>query len=140
MLQITRALYEAVVAHCRSQHPKEACGLLAAEGLSLAQAPQRTVCAVYPMTNTEDSPIGYALDPKEQLLALRQMRSRNQHMAGVYHSHTASGAFPSPVDVRLAVSPDISYVVVSLKDPQAVDFRSFRIDGSQITPEPVAFR
>jgi proteasome lid subunit RPN8/RPN11 len=137
MLRIARPLYEAVIAHCRSQHPKEACGLLAGEGMSLPKGQERAVCAVYPMANTQDSPIGYALDPREQLRVLGRMRQRNQHMLGVYHSHTASEAFPSSVDVSLAVSPDISYVVVSLKNPNAVDFKSFRIDGSMVTSEAV---
>jgi proteasome lid subunit RPN8/RPN11 len=129
MLRIPRALYEDVVAHCRRQYPKEACGLLAGR--------DGRVSRVYPMTNTEDSAIGYAMDPREQFQAERTMRLHQEQLLGIYHSHTASAAYPSPVDVRLAISPDVSYVLVSLKDREP-DVKSYRIDGATITPEPHA--
>ena len=130
MLRISRALYDEVIVHCKSRYPKEACGYLAA-GASGA------VVQVYPMTNVEDSPIGYAMDPKEQLLIEKQMRQRGQQMAGIYHSHTASAAYPSSVDVSLAISPDVSYVLVSLQDQAHPAFKSYRIEGQRITEEPV---
>ena len=146
MLTIPNALYEEILAHCRSRSPKEACGILAAEarsesGLASAlRAPGSpggasgsVVVQVYPMTNVEDSPIGYAMDPKEQLQIEKQMRQRGQRMVGIYHSHTASAAYPSAVDMRLAISPDVSYVLVSLRDPKQPDFKSYRIEGTTIT-------
>ena len=95
------------------------------------------VAQVYPMTNVEDSPIGYAMDPKEQLVIEKQMRQRHQTMLGIYHSHTASDAYPSSVDVRLAISPDVSYVLASLKDRQRPVVKSYRIDGTRVTEEEV---
>jgi len=129
MLKISQSLLDEVIAHCLGHYPKEACGILAGQA--------ETVSQVYPMTNVEDSPIGYAMDPKEQLQTEKQMRQRHQQMLGIYHSHTATDAYPSSVDVGLAVSPDVSYVVVSLKDRGHPDFKSYRIDGSRILPEEV---
>ena len=150
MLQIPRALCEEVIAHCRSTYPKEACGVLAAEarsesGLASALrapgspggAPGEVVVQVYPMTNVEDSPIGYSLNPAEQLAVEKQMRQRGQRLVGIFHSHTASAAYPSSVDVRLAISPDIAYVLVSLQDQRRPDLKSFRIDGARVMPEEV---
>jgi proteasome lid subunit RPN8/RPN11 len=131
MLQIEQALYDTVLAHCRSRYPKEACGLFA------SVAHDGPVVEVYPMTNVEDSPIGYAMDPREQLQVEKQMRQRRQRLRGIFHSHTATEAYPSSVDVRLAISPDISYVLVSLKDHSRPAFKSYRIDGTTITEEPV---
>ena len=133
MLSISRELYEQVISHCQSRYPKEACGLLA--GAKSGREPE--VVQVYPMRNAEDSPIGYSMDPKEQLQVEKRMRQAGQQMIGVYHSHTATAAYPSPVDVRLAISPDISYVLVSLADRQRPDFKSYRLDGGTITPEGV---
>lgn len=130
-LVIPQALYAEVIAHCRSRYPKEACGLLAAER---ADGP---IVQMYPMRNVEDSPIGYSLDPKEQLHVEKQMRQAGQRMAGIFHSHTASAAYPSSVDVGLALSPDLSYVVVSLSDQAHPAFKSYRIDGTQVTEEAV---
>ena len=130
MLRISRALHDEVIVHCKSRYPKEACGYLAADGAG-------AVAQVYPMTNVEDSPIGYSMDPKEQLQVEKQMRQQGQRMVGIFHSHTASPAYPSSVDVRLAISPDVSYVLVSLQDQAHPALKSYRIDGQRITEEPV---
>ena len=136
-LAIPHHIQQEIIAHCRSKLPKEACGLLAGDRLVEVPNPPREVTHVYlyPMTNVEDSPIGYAMDPKEQLLVEKQMRQRDQRLLGVYHSHTASDAYPSSVDVSLAVSPDISYVLVSLKDWARPVVKSYRLDGSRVIPE-----
>ncbi len=118
-----------MVEHCRSRFPKEACGYLAGR--------EAIVEKVYPMVNVEDSPISYSMDPKEQLQVEKQMRNQGQQLVAIYHSHTSTDAYPSPVDVRLAISPDVSYVLVSLKDQTKPVFRSFRIDGESIVEEPV---
>ncbi len=146
MLKLPQALRDEIIAHCRSRYPKEACGLLAGRRpapLVPPGGPEQLVMqgdmvvAVYPMTNVEDSPIGYSMDPKEQLRAEAFMFSRHERMIGIYHSHTATAAYPSPVDVRLSISPDISYVLVSLKRPDEPVIKSYRIDGATITEEPV---
>ena len=119
-----------MITHCRSRYPKEACGILAGQG--------ERVTRVSPMTNVEDSPIGYAMDPREQLRLEKTMRRHGERLVGIYHSHTASDASPSSVDVGLAISPEVSYVLISLKDPQRPDFKSYRIDGPTVIPEPHA--
>ena len=127
-LRLSQPLREAIAAHCQREYPKEACGLLAgADGIQ----------QVYPMINVEDSPIGYAMDPKEQLAVEKTMRQRGQRLLGIYHSHTASAAYPSSVDVGLALSPDVSYVLVSLQDRQHPQLKSYRIEGVTITEEEV---
>ena len=128
-LRLSAALQEQMLAHCRSRYPKEACGLLAGK--------DGVVTQVYPMRNIEDSPIGYAMDPREQLQVDKQMRPQQQQLLGIYHSHTASAAYPSSVDVKLALSPDISYVLVSLTDQTQPELKSYRIDGQTITPERI---
>lgn len=150
MLKMPKVLRDQMVAHCRSTYPKEACGVLAAEarnesGLASALrapgspggAPGEVVVQVYPMTNVDDSPIGYSLNPAEQLAVEKQMRQRGQRMIGIYHSHTASEAYPSSVDVSLAISSDVSYVLISLKNRNRPEFKSYRIDGARVMPEEV---
>lgn len=143
MLRMAKTRYEQIIAHCRSRYPKEACGLLAA---SLAAASSETVVAqVYPMTNVEDSPIGYSMDPQEQFRVEKEMRQRGQRLAGIYHSHTASDAYPSSVDEGLSLGAELAYVLVSLKVLAAPVLKSYRIDltappGRRITEEPIAIR
>ena len=136
MLRVPKACYEETIAHARRQYPKEACGVLA--GLAQPQPGQAAdVMQVYPMTNVEDSPIGYSMDPKEQLALEREMRQRGQRMLGIYHSHTASDAYPSSVDVDLAISAELSYVLVSLRKKEQPVLKSYRIDGTAVSEEQV---
>ena len=145
-LEIPRDHYEEIIAHCQQERPKEACGILAGirppwlippGGPEPLIVESRRVICIYPMRNVEESPIGYSMDPKEQLKIERDMRVRNQQMIGVYHSHTASEASPSSVDVSLAISTDLSYVIVSLKDNERPALKSYRIDGSTVSEEEV---
>jgi proteasome lid subunit RPN8/RPN11 len=140
-LRMFEQQWDEVVAHCRQCYPKEACGILAGSAEpSLPEDQLRLVLQVYPMKNAEDSPIGYSLDPMEQLQVEKRMRNQRQKMLGVYHSHTASEAYPSSVDVSLAISADISYVLVSLKNVEKPVIKSFRIDGLKILREDIQLR
>jgi len=55
----------------------------------------------------------------------------------VYHSHTATEAYPSRTDASIAAEPDAHYVLVSTRDPEVHEFRSYRIVDAEITEEPV---
>ena len=145
-VEISPVRYEEIIAHCQREWPKEACGILAGVrpprlippgGPGQLLVESRRVIRVYPMRNVEGSPIGYRMDPKEQLHVERDMRHNNQQMLGIYHSHTASDAYPSSVDVRLAISPDISYVLISLKDQARPVLKSYTIDGTRVEDEHV---
>lgn len=127
MLQLSRTIYEMMVAHCRRESPKEACGLLAGSG--------GAVTKIYPMTNADNSPISYTMDPLEQLRAQKAMRADGVELAAIYHSHTASPAYPSPTDVQLATYPDAHYVVVSLEVPMRPMARAFRITDGRIAED-----
>lgn len=140
MIRLSKALYEEIIAHGQREYPKEACGILAGpvRGRGRETGGEGTsVVHVYPMRNVEDSPIGYSMDPTEQLQIEKQMRQRRQRMVGIYHSHTATEASPSSVDIGLAISPDVSYVLVSLRQFTHPDVKSYRIDGTTVTPEPM---
>lgn len=136
-LYIVRADYASILAHCQQANPKEACGLLAGSGRLAPGQPDRLVAQVYRMTNVENSAIGYSMDPREQLRVEKLMRQANQRLLGIYHSHTATEAFPSPVDVSLALSPELSYVLISLKDNTRPVLHSYRIDGQIVERERV---
>jgi proteasome lid subunit RPN8/RPN11 len=55
----------------------------------------------------------------------------------IYHSHTATDAYPSRTDVSFASEPEAHYVLVSTKEPDQHQFRSYRIVDGVTTEEPV---
>jgi proteasome lid subunit RPN8/RPN11 len=134
MLTIDQAAHDSIVAHARRDHPDEACGVVA--GPEGSDRPARFI----PMDNAERSPTFYRFDATEQLRVWREMDSRGEEAVIVYHSHTATEAYPSRTDVTFASEPQAHYVLVSTREGQdgdAVEFRSYRIVDGVITEEPV---
>jgi proteasome lid subunit RPN8/RPN11 len=131
MLTISRALYEKIIEHARKDHPDEACGVIA--GPEGGDRPVRFI----PMQNAERSPTFYRFDSLEQLKVWREMDDRDEEAIVVYHSHTATQAYPSRTDISYASEPEAHYVLVSTRDPDEVEFRSFRIVDGVVTEEEV---
>jgi proteasome lid subunit RPN8/RPN11 len=131
MLTITEALRAKIVAHARADHPDEACGMIA--GPAGSDRPERFI----PMTNAARSPTFYEYDSMEQFQLDKEMRERDEDPVVIYHSHTATQAYPSRTDIALAAEPGAHYVLVSTRDPQEEEFRSFRITGGEVTEEEV---
>ena len=131
MLVIRADLVEAIVAHARRDHPDEACGVLA--GREGSDRPERHI----PMLNAERSPTFYRFDSHEQLKVWRALENAGDAAIVIYHSHTATEAYPSRTDVNLASEPDAHYVLVSTRDPQSHEVRSYRIVDGAVTEEPV---
>ncbi|HEY2449599.1 MAG TPA: M67 family metallopeptidase [Mycobacterium sp.] len=131
MLVIRADLVEAMVAHARADHPDEACGVLA--GPEGSDRPERHVA----MVNAERSPTFYRFDAQEQLKVWRAMDDADEVPVVIYHSHTATEAYPSRTDVNLAAEPDAHYVLVSTRDPDQDEVRSYRIVDGVVTEEPV---
>jgi [CysO sulfur-carrier protein]-S-L-cysteine hydrolase len=132
VLVIRADLVEAMVAHARADHPDEACGVLA--GPEGSDRPERHVA----MVNVERSPTFYRFDAQEQLKVWRAMDEADEVPVVIYHSHTATEAYPSRTDVGLAAEPDAHYVLVSTRDPGQDEVRSYRIVDGVVTEEPVA--
>lgn len=120
-----------MVAHARRDHPDEACGVVA--GPEGTDRPERFV----PMLNAARSPTFYEFDSTDLLKLYRTMDANGEVPVVIYHSHTATEAYPSRTDVSYASEPDAHYVLVSTRDPDADELRSFRIVDGQITEEPV---
>jgi proteasome lid subunit RPN8/RPN11 len=89
------------------------------------------------MTNAERSPTFYRFDSMEQFQVWREMDDRDEEPVVIYHSHTATEAYPSRTDISLASEPGAHYVLVSTRDPETVEFRSFRIVDGDVSVEPV---
>jgi [CysO sulfur-carrier protein]-S-L-cysteine hydrolase len=131
MLTIKRAIVDQIVSHAQADHPDEACGIVA--GAIGSNRPSRFVA----MANAERSPTFYRFDSMEQFRVWREMDDRDEEPVVVYHSHTATEAYPSRTDVSYASEPNAHYVLVSTRDPDKVEFRSYRIVDGEVTEEEV---
>ena len=135
MLTIDQATYDAIVAHARRDHPDEACGVVA--GPAGSDRPTRHI----PMLNAAMSPTFYEFDSRDLLRLYQEMDELDEEPVVIYHSHTATQAYPSRTDVTLAQEPGAHYVLVSTRGcgngDGPVEFRSFRIVDGVVSEEDV---
>ena len=118
-----------MVAHARKDHPDEACGVIA--GPINSDRPERFI----PMVNAARSPTFYEFETHDLLQLYKDMDERNEDPVVIYHSHTATQAYPSRTDIAYASEPNAHYVLISTRETGNADgpyeLRSFRIiDGS----------
>src|SRR3954463_4647425 len=132
MLRIERGIHDAIVAHARRDHPDEACGVVA--GPEGSDRPERFV----PMLNAARSPTFYEFDSADLLALYKEMAANDEEPIVVYHSHTATEAYPSRTDIAYASEPNAHYVLVSTREPDVTEFRSFRIVDGEVTEEEVS--
>jgi proteasome lid subunit RPN8/RPN11 len=131
VLVISQEVVDAMVAHARRDHPDEACGVVA--GPVGSDRPERFV----PMVNAARSPTFYEFDSMDLLRLYREMDDLDEEPVVIYHSHTATEAYPSRTDITYAQEPGAHYVLVSTRDPAADEVRSFRIVDGEVTEEEV---
>ena len=93
------------------------------------------------MTNAERSPTFFRFDPAEQLQLYKEMDAAGEEIVVVYHSHTATEAYPSRTDISLASEPQAHYVLVSTAESPdgdgPVSVRSYRILDGTVTEEDI---
>jgi len=135
VLRLDSTLLDAVIAHARADHPDEACGVIA--GPEGSDTPTRFI----PMVNAARSPTFYEFDSRDLLALYRDMDDRDEVPVVIYHSHTATEAYPSRTDISYASEPEAHYLLVSTREcgneVGPVEVRSFRIVDGMVTEEPV---
>lgn len=131
MLTIDAVILEAIVAHARRDHPDEACGMVA--GPVGSDTPTRHI----PMENAARSMTLYEFDTHEYVRVWSQMDDVDEEPVVIYHSHTATEAYPSRTDISAAGWPQAHYLLVSTREPDATEIRSFRIVDGTVAEEPV---
>ncbi len=129
MLYLTKEQIGELVDHSRRGYPSEACGILAGKN--------ELVVKIYQTTNKDNSASTFFMDPKEQLKVMKEIRNSSLEMVGIYHSHPETQAYPSAHDVELAYYPDVSYVIVSLKEKDNPVVKAFKIKDGKITEEEI---
>ena len=135
MLKIARGHIDAMISHARADHPDEACGVII--GSFGSDQPARLV----QMINADRSPTFFRFDPAEQFRLYQEMDANDEEIVVVYHSHTATEAYPSRTDVSLAAEPQAHYVLVSTAESGnqdgPVEVRSYRILDGVVTEEEI---
>ena len=124
-MKIPRSIYDEMLAHAREDAPDECCGILGGR--------DDEATTLYRATNAEHSPLRYTLDPNDLFrISFRQIPENDEEMLAIYHSHTASPAYPSQTDINLATYPDSVYLILSLAE-SGEPLRGFRIHDGEVS-------
>lgn len=125
MIKLKKSDFDKILAHAEKELPNEACGLIAGE----INGSDKIIKEIYLLTNIDASNEHFSLDPKEQLAAIKDMRSKGFVPLGNWHSHPESPSRPSDEDKRLAHDSKASYMIISLMERDKPVLNSFRITG-----------
>ncbi len=128
-LEMPVSVFEQMVAQARAAVPIESCGILAGSDNRIEQ--------LYEMTNIDKSPTHFTMDPAEQFAVVKKMRTAGLKMLAIYHSHPLTPARLSEEDKRLALTPDVAYLVLSLKDAEYPSAKVFVVDRDQTSEVPL---
>jgi proteasome lid subunit RPN8/RPN11 len=129
MLKIPRDIHDDLIAHAREGFPLEICGILGGR--------EGTIEKAFRMTNTDASNEHFSMEPREQFAVVKELRAGGLEMTAIYHSHPESPARPSTEDIRLAHTPGVSHVIISVMDRENPVLKSFKISDGTVTPEEV---
>jgi cysteine synthase B len=124
----------AIDAHAAGSYPEECCGaLIGPRTGEIAQA------VALGNTTTGERRRRFLVGPADYRHAEQLAANSGHELLGFYHSHPDHPAVPSAFDLEHAL-PNLSYVIVSVKDGRSTDVRSWRLrpDRSQFDEEPVA--
>ncbi len=129
VLSLPRALVAQVLAHARKDHPDECCGIIAGK--------DGVATRVFEMENADRSPTGFTFDGAEWLRVYREVDDAEEDLLVVYHSHTATEAYPSRTDVLWSQHNEFQHWLLVSTRAADDEVRSFTISGDTITEEPV---
>jgi len=123
--------------HAEDTYPDECCGFFFGKG-----GENRHIYRSYRVDNSKegDQRRRFQISPKDYKEAEQFALDNDLDLLGVYHSHPDHPAEPSEHDRSVAM-PWFSYIIVSVRDEEAVDVRSWRLDEErQFKEEKLAFK
>jgi proteasome lid subunit RPN8/RPN11 len=153
-VEVSATAHSEMLAHAVEGYPLEICGLLAG---TVNDAGARRILEAWPVRNaweldpelrrstlaslgepdaagrakawdSAESERRFLIDPRELVAAMRRARAAGLDLVGVYHTHPNHPAQPSEFDREMAW-PDWSYLIVSVRNGQVADVRSWVLDA-----------
>jgi proteasome lid subunit RPN8/RPN11 len=127
MVRIPKTIFQEMVDHAKREWPLECCGILSGK--------DKTVQKSFELQNTEKSPVLYSMSPRDQMKVFEEKESMK--MVAIYHSHPHTIPFPSETDVKLTFYPDVSSIIISLKEEKNPVVKAFQIEKEAIYLEEI---
>lgn len=124
-LEIPNIIFKQMMSQIKAEAPIEACGILAGS--------DNRVKKLYKMTNVERRNDHFMMEPKEQFKVVKDIRRSGLEMLAIYHSHPETPARPSAEDRRLALTPNLTYIIISLQNGDHPIVKGFLMENENVT-------
>ncbi|MFA6424762.1 MAG: M67 family metallopeptidase [Phycisphaerae bacterium] len=118
-LIIPKEIFKQMLEQAAAEAPIEACGILAGKAGEIKK--------FYKMINADNSSEHFTMEPQEQFKVIKDIRLAGLEMLAIYHSHPNSPARPSEEDMRMALTPDVVYIILSIMSIEIPVIKGFRI-------------
>ncbi|MEQ1728445.1 MAG: M67 family metallopeptidase [Vicinamibacterales bacterium] len=125
MIAVVQRVLDEVRAHAREESPRECCGMLVGAATRILDSVRAA--------NLEAGTTRFRIDPRDQIRAIRDARSRQLDVIGFYHSHPRSRAYPSETDVAEAGYAGSMHLILGVDEQGAQEACLFTIDGANVT-------
>ena len=127
MLELPREMVDQVIAHARRDHPDECCGVIAGR--------DGRVTRLFEMDNADRSPTGFTFDSQQWLKVYRDIDDADEDQLVVYHSHTATEAYPSRTDILWSQNTEFQHWLLVSTRADTDELRSFVITDGEVVEE-----
>lgn len=127
MIRIEQKPLDEMFQDALQSFPDECCGFFF--GREIGE--ERTITNILVVNNSKegDKRRRFEISPKDYLNAERFADENELQLLGVYHSHPNHPAIPSEHD-RVAAQPYFSYLIISVKENEIADIRSWQLNDS----------
>ena len=130
-VRLPRSIVNQLLLLARKSPEEEICGLISRDRIGFKKC--------YPVDNVAtDKKHFFALDPKQQIEAMRRMREHGEELGAIYHSHPDSPPLPSRADIEQHDYPGVLYLIISLSRKGPLELRGFHIHGRETREVTVA--
>jgi proteasome lid subunit RPN8/RPN11 len=137
-VRIMAALREHIFEQLQRTYPNEGGGFL----LGQPDGDSVIIRAVHPVENVaenEEQYHRYAMTPADWMRLEDEAETRGLAIVGYYHSHPNAPAIPSEFD-RTHALPNFRYLIASVRDGKAVDFRAWLLSEDRSQFHELALR
>jgi proteasome lid subunit RPN8/RPN11 len=128
--RIPRTIVNQLLHHAQQAPDAEVCGLIASKD----GVPSRC----YPIDNIAVTPRRlFAMDPAQQIAAMRSMREHGEELYAIYHSHPSGPAAPSTTDLEQANYPAALYLIISLQTRGVLEMQGYSLQHHDVAEVPL---
>ncbi len=136
MLKIKEDLIKEIAREGEEGYPYEICGFILGKIDYKNNIREAEEVFQVENQNKERANDRFEIDPKDYLKVEDYADKKGIQIIGIYHTHPDHPDRPSQTDLMFA-QPDMSYIIMSVKNGKASNWRSWELENNQFIEEKV---